>query len=89
VLSQMIFDNPSNDTYFREIMSNLSIFLKKIILDIKNNKVSTCYENIIYGCLSMDWCKIECTAPVHCHWSNHVTHLFRLGIQMDAVSHEP
>jgi hypothetical protein len=29
VLSQMIFDNPSNDTYFREIMSNLRILLKR------------------------------------------------------------
>ena len=29
VLSQMIFDNPNNDTYFREIMFNLKNFHEK------------------------------------------------------------
>ena len=29
VLSQMIFDNPNNDTYFREIMFNLKNFPEK------------------------------------------------------------
>jgi hypothetical protein len=85
VLSQMIFDNPNNDTYFWEIISNLMNFVEKELYSAEGAaKVSDLRKHDI--CMSIcPWIGVKLSAPLQyiatcpiarCNWS-------KLGIQMD------